>query len=496
MAHEVRLIRSPVSVTGMVLTTISAVVFLVVFLADLFGMHTNPYMGILFFLVLPSIFLFGLFLIPLGAWIERRRRERGLAPNSMHWPRIDLNDPTQRRTAIAVFALSIANIVIVSLAAYRGIEYMDSVQFCGQVCHQVMKPEFNAHQDSAHSRVACVQCHIGPGASYFTQSKLSGTRQIFAVTFNTFDRPIKSPVANLRPARDVCEQCHWPEKFHGDVVRRVKDYADDEKNTETETVLDVHVGSGSDRLGASGITTRSQLRELAGLRQQVQDRVDAMSIRVGELNAHVIRLDALGKRLTQMANITSGELNFDAAPALGGPEEESVGASAEIPDLTRMMDDVQHRLERRDAQLLALENVILSRALTESIRPEGRPVMEGYISSYFGGRPDPFDGHESIHKGVDFAGTAGEQVLAVAAGVVTRAEPASGYGNLVEINHGNGYVTRYGHNQSLLVAVGDTVVRGQPVALMGSTGRSTGPHVHFEVLRNGSHINPLSFIDP
>jgi murein DD-endopeptidase MepM/ murein hydrolase activator NlpD len=250
------------------------------------------------------------------------------------------------------------------------------------------------------------------------------------------------------------------------------------------------------KMGTSGVTTRSQLRELAGLRQQVQDRVDAMSIRVGELNAHVIRLDALGKRLTQMANITSGELNFDAIPALGGPEDESVGASAEIPDLTQMMDDVQQRLERRDGQLLALENVILSRALNESIRPEGRPVMAGYISSYFGGRPDPFDGHETVHKGVDFAGTAGEQVLSVAAGVITRAESASGYGNLIEINHGNGYVTRYGHNQSLLVAVGDTVVRGQPVALMGSTGRSTGPHVHFEVLRNGTHINPLSFIDP
>jgi len=250
------------------------------------------------------------------------------------------------------------------------------------------------------------------------------------------------------------------------------------------------------RLGASGITTRAQLMELASLRQQVQDRVDAMSIRVGELNAHVIRLDALGKRLTQMANITSGELNFDAAPALGGPEGESVGASAQIPDLTKMMDDVQQRLERRDAQLLALENVILSRNLSDAIRPEGRPVMAGYISSYFGGRPDPFDGHESVHKGVDFAGTEGQQVLAVAAGVVTRAEAASGYGNLVEINHGNGFVTRYGHNQSLLVAVGDTVVRGQPVALMGSTGRSTGPHVHFEVLRNGTHINPLSFVDP
>jgi murein DD-endopeptidase MepM/ murein hydrolase activator NlpD len=250
------------------------------------------------------------------------------------------------------------------------------------------------------------------------------------------------------------------------------------------------------RLGSTGISSRAQLTELGQLRQKVQDRIDAMSVRVGELNAHVIRLDALGKRLTQMANINNSELNFDAAPAVGGPEEASVGASAEIPDLTKMMNDIQQRLERRDSQLLALENVILSRSLNEAIRPEGRPVMAGYISSYFGGRQDPFDGHEAWHRGVDFAGSAGEQVMAVAAGVVVRAEPASGYGNLVEINHGNGYVTRYGHNQRVLVAVGDTVVRGQPIALMGSTGRSTGPHVHFEVLRNGQQINPLSFVDP
>lgn len=249
------------------------------------------------------------------------------------------------------------------------------------------------------------------------------------------------------------------------------------------------------RLGSGGLQARTQLAELGTLRQQVQDRVDAMSIRVGELNAHMIRLDALGKRLTQMANISNSELNFDAPPALGGPEDEMVGASAEIPDLTRMMDEMGRRLERRDSQLLALENVILSRSLSEAIRPEGRPVVAGYISSYFGGRQDPFDGHEAYHRGVDFAGAMGEQVMSVAAGVVTRAEPASGYGNLIEINHGNGYVTRYGHNQRLLVAVGDTVVRGQPVALMGSSGRSTGPHVHFEVLRNGRQVNPLSFVE-
>ena len=238
----------------MVLTTISASVFLIVFLADLFGLHTNPYLGILFFLVLPGVFLFGLALIPLGAWLERRRRARGRPSSQIHWPRVDLNDPVHRRAAVIAFALTMANIVIVSLAAYRGIEYMDSVQFCGQVCHSVMKPEFTAYQDGPHSRVTCVQCHIGAGASWFARSKISGTRQVLAVTFHTYSRPIPSPVQNLRPARDTCEQCHWPEKFHGDKIVRVVEYGEDEKNTESVTTLQVHVGGGSERLGiAQGI---------------------------------------------------------------------------------------------------------------------------------------------------------------------------------------------------------------------------------------------------
>jgi hypothetical protein len=246
--------RHILSLAGAALTTISAVVFLVVFLADLFGLHSNPYLGIVFFIVLPAIFLVGLLLIPAGAWFERRRRRLGLAPSTPHWPRIDLNDPIHRRAALIVFVLTMANIVIVSLAAYRGIEYMDSVQFCGQVCHTVMKPEFTAHQDGPHARVACVRCHIGPGAVGFAKAKMSGTRQLLAVSLHTYARPIPTPVRTLSPARDTCEQCHWPEKFHGDSIRRVYEYDEDEKNTESVTTLQVHVGGGSERLGiAQGI---------------------------------------------------------------------------------------------------------------------------------------------------------------------------------------------------------------------------------------------------
>ena len=254
MRSDVRLIRCPISVAGMVLTTISAALFLVVFLADLFGWHSNPYVGLVFFLILPGVFLVGLALIPLGAWIERRRRARGLAPTQLQWPRLDLNDPVQRHTAVIVFLLTMANIVIVSLAAYRGVEYMDSPQFCGQACHTVMKPEYVAYQDGPHSRVACVQCHIGSGATSFAKAKVSGARQLLAVSFHTYARPIAGPVRNMRPARETCEQCHWPEKSHGDKIRKVYEYGNDEKNTESLTTLQVHVGGGSERLGlAQGI---------------------------------------------------------------------------------------------------------------------------------------------------------------------------------------------------------------------------------------------------
>lgn len=247
-------------------------------------------------------------------------------------------------------------------------------------------------------------------------------------------------------------------------------------------------------LGAFSGALVSDKRELKELRSQAQDRIDAMALRLGTLNAHILRLNALGKRLTEMANIDQREFNFDAEPATGGPETEGEGVSAQIPDLTAMLDSTERRIELRDSQLGALESIILARKLNEEIHPEGRPVHRGFISSYFGERQDPFTGEEAVHKGVDFAGNLGDEVVAVAAGVVTWAGVRAGYGRLVEISHGNGFVTRYAHNARSLVKVGDTVTRGEPIALMGSSGRSTGPHVHFEVLRNGRQVNPLSFI--
>ncbi|OFW04778.1 MAG: hypothetical protein A3H96_10200 [Acidobacteria bacterium RIFCSPLOWO2_02_FULL_67_36] len=247
------LVRNAVSITGGVIVTVSAVLFFVVFFIDFLGLHTNPYMGIVFFLVIPAVFILGLLLIPIGIFIERRRIARGLTSH-LHWPAIDLNKPSHRRGAFIVFILTLVNVVVISLAAYKGVEFMDSTTFCGEVCHTVMEPEYMAFQDGPHSRVTCVQCHIGPGAPFFVKSKLDGTRQVVAVLLNSYARPVPSPVHTLRPAREVCEQCHWPEKFHGDKVNVHREYGDDEKVTESITTMRVHVGGGSEKLGiATGI---------------------------------------------------------------------------------------------------------------------------------------------------------------------------------------------------------------------------------------------------
>jgi len=249
-----------------------------------------------------------------------------------------------------------------------------------------------------------------------------------------------------------------------------------------------------EQVGEWGATLEEQRLQVLAAKRELQERLDALATRVGQMNAHVIRLDALGRRLTEMANLDKGEFNFDSPPAVGGPEGLVEGAVASSPDLTAMLDDLARQIKDRERQLSVLESMISTRNLSRQIVPGGRPVTQGWISSYFGHRADPFTGRKAFHRGVDFAGPAGAQVVAVASGVVTYTKERFGYGKTVEINHGNGYVTRYAHNQKVLVSVGETVKKGQPIALIGSTGRSTGPHLHFEVLKQGRAVDPMSFV--
>lgn len=248
------------------------------------------------------------------------------------------------------------------------------------------------------------------------------------------------------------------------------------------------------QIGDWGRKLDDQRKQVVEVKRDLQDRLDALASRVGQMNAHVIRLDALGRRLTEMAKLDKGEFNFDTPPALGGPEDLVEGALVGSSDITSMLDGLAQQIKDRERQLSVLESLISTRNLNTQIIPRGRPVNQGWISSYFGRRSDPFTGRTAFHRGLDFAAPAGSEVQSVASGIVTYAKERFGYGRTVEINHGNGYVTRYAHNQKLLVSLGDTVQKGQPISLIGSTGRSTAPHLHFEVLRNGRQVDPMSFV--
>lgn len=254
-------------------------------------------------------------------------------------------------------------------------------------------------------------------------------------------------------------------------------------------------GVSVSELAGLGDELRMQHDSIADIRQENEDTLGALAIRIAQMNARVIRLDALGRRLTDMAEIEDGEFDFDSAPALGGPEEPvATGSNVAIPDVVEAMTKLDNQLYNREAQLWVLESVLTSESLQDRVYPQGRPVSSGWISSYFGKRTDPFTGKLANHTGIDFAGKQGAEISAVADGVVSWSGDRYGYGIMVEINHGNGYSTRYAHNFQNLVAVGDEVKKGQAVALMGETGRATGPNLHFEVLRNGGRVNPVNFI--
>ncbi len=233
--------------------------------------------------------------------------------------------------------------------------------------------------------------------------------------------------------------------------------------------------------------------QLKNIREEADADIDALASRIGLLQAHVMRLDALGRKLVHMARIDKAEFDFDSTPALGGPETRP-NKVLQPDELSKAIDRLSLKLEDREIQLSVMENLVLDQNLKKEVVPSGRPITKGWLSSYYGMRTHPISGRREMHKGIDFAGKLGGQVIAVAKGVVTYAGKRYSYGNLIEIAHGNGYSTRYAHNSRLLVSVGDTVEKGFQIAEIGSSGRSTGPHVHFEVIKNGREINPVRFI--
>ncbi len=252
----------------------------------------------------------------------------------------------------------------------------------------------------------------------------------------------------------------------------------------------------SDRVASAEInrlqlSLSEQHNELKAAREDAQRDINAVAARVGELQAQANRLNALGERLTRDGKLSDGEFNFDRVPGMGGAEKvEDMPAG----DLMKGLDQLQAKFNRSGAQLSVLESMLYNQQLQLSAIPSGRP-SKGYITSGFGTRSDPFNGGRAHHLGIDFDANTGDPVLAAAGGVVSFAGVKSGYGNVVEVDHGNGYSTLYGHNSRLIVRAGDIVRAGQQLSKAGSTGRSTGPHVHFEVHVNGRPVNPRQFLD-
>ena len=242
----------------------------------------------------------------------------------------------------------------------------------------------------------------------------------------------------------------------------------------------------------------AQREALGAIKTTSNEQLDALAVRMAELNASVIRLNALGQRLTTMADLDDGEFDFENFPAVGGPAESAARIAdpdGQLPNLMTDFEDLAASIDLQEQQLAALEGLLLNRKLEDRVSPSGRPVNSGWISSFFGRRADPLTGKSSYHKGIDFAGKYGTDVVAVSDGVVVSSRKHAGFGNMVEIRHGSGYMTRYAHNLRNLVSVGDQVTQGQRIALLGSSGRSTGPHVHFEVWRDGRPVDPARYVN-
>jgi murein DD-endopeptidase MepM/ murein hydrolase activator NlpD len=264
--------------------------------------------------------------------------------------------------------------------------------------------------------------------------------------------------------------------------------------------LALAVASPKDRalgdLGGLQKQVGDQNAQVAEIKRDAQRDLDALAVKLGQLQAQSVRLNALGERLTQVGKLDDGEFNFDEEPGQGGLEVANgpdAGAYALPASLGKSIDQLSGQFDAQQAQLEALRDMLMDRNIESSLRPTGMPV-NGYISSYFGGRPDPFSGHSARHTGIDIATPTGTPVTAVAEGMVTFAGQRSGYGDVVEIDHGNGYMTRYAHNSALIAKPGQRVRVGDVIAKAGSTGRSTGSHVHFEVWYHDRVVNPLAFV--
>ena len=306
------LLRNPVSMAGVALSLVSLANIFLFVVIDLIAYRASPYIGILAYMVAPGFLICGLLLTAVGAWRERGRKSSAQAEEAPRYPRVDLNDAAQRSAALSFGIFLVVFVMMSSVGSYKAYEYTDSVQFCGLTCHTVMHPEYTAYQLSPHARVSCSECHVGSGASWYVKSKLSGARQVFAATFNTFPRPIPTPIHNLRPAQDTCEQCHWPKKFYGAQLKVFTHYASDETNTPRQIRLLIKTGGGDPTTGApEGIHWHMNIANKIDYVAADEQRQVIAYIRVTDLQGRVTEYYARDSKLTKEQIAKAGQHRMD-----------------------------------------------------------------------------------------------------------------------------------------------------------------------------------------
>ncbi len=293
------LFRNYISFAGALIVTAAVVSILLLFLIELTQRSDNPYLGIVTYIILPAFLAFGLIVIVIGMVIERRRRRRSPDSAIPEYPKIDFNEPRQRRLAITLTTLAFIFVCASAFGSYRAYEYTESVEFCGEACHSVMKPEFVAFNATSHARIKCVDCHVGHGAQSYAQSKLSGARQLWALARGSYSRPIETPVHNMRPADQTCEQCHWPSKFHGATLKTFNHYAYDESNSLRQTRMLINVGGGDPSSGpVAGIHWHMNLGNQITFIASDKQRQVIPWIRVQDRNGNVTEYHDQRRRLS------------------------------------------------------------------------------------------------------------------------------------------------------------------------------------------------------
>jgi hypothetical protein len=294
------LFRNYISFVGAAIASAALVSVVLLFLVEITSHQENPYLGILTYIVFPSVLLFGLFIVILGRFVERRRRHKASPADIAAYPKLDLNEPHARRAFFVFLVMTFLFICASAFGSYKAYEYSESDEFCGQACHSVMKPEYVAYKAGAHARVGCVHCHVGPGAGWYVRSKLSGAYQLYSVTFNKYSRPITTPVHNLRPAPETCEQCHWPEKFFGAQLKVFNHYAYDEKNTHRQTRMLLNVGGGSPITGqVAGIHWHMNIANTIDYISTDRQRQAIPWVRIRDRNGNIVEYHDRNRRLTQ-----------------------------------------------------------------------------------------------------------------------------------------------------------------------------------------------------